>query len=118
DPRADRRDVALQVDPAQFGFGQLRVALIVRVVPAALLRVRTARLVAGAAVSEIVLGAGEHAARGGEGGALQPADRGLTELGDEGRVLAEALVGASPAIVARHGDARREHPVDARGADF
>ena len=65
-----------------------------------------------------MLGAGEHAAGRGEVGALQPAHRGLTELGDERRVLAEAFVGAAPAIVARHGDARRERPVDAGGADL
>ena len=48
----------------------------------------------------------------------KPAHRGLAELGHERGILREALVGAAPAVVPRHGDARREGPLDAGGADL
>ena len=98
---------------------QLRVALIERVVAARLRGVGDAGAERGAAVADVVLGAGEHAASArSRFGALQPAHRGLAELGHQRRVLAEALVRAAPALVARHGHARRERPVDAGRADF
>ena len=82
---------------AQLLFGDARVALV--------------HAGGGAAVADEVLGAGED---GGPGfrrwGVLKPAHGGgAQQLGQLGR-LAEALVGASPALVARHGDAGGERP--------
>ena len=64
-----------------------------------------------------VLGAGEHPVGVVElaGPALEAVDDGLHRL-HQPRRLAEALVGAAPAVVAGHADARRERPLRAGGA--
>jgi len=68
---------------------------------------------AGAAIAEVVLGAGEDAVGPAERVALKAAHLGgahdLRQFGG----LAKALVGAAPALVTDRGDARSESPVDA-----
>src|SRR6185369_11308030 len=108
----DRGDVAGKVQAAQLLFGDPGVALILAAKRAA--------------VAQEVLRAG-HDARGVDGGAgvhavtdvvLKPAHRGRAQaLGQLGR-LAVTLVGAAPAFISDHRDARRERPVDAGARDL
>src|SRR4029450_4822825 len=73
--------------------------------------------VLGVAVAGVVLGRGQHPVRVGQVAglrALEAVDRRL-HLDDQGRVLAEALVGPAPAQVPGHADAGREHPLGAGG---
>ena len=103
----DRADIALGMEPYQLAFGNLRVALV--------------HAVGRAAVAEEMLGGGcdlpglQLACEFRR--ALQTFDGGLCVLTHERRVLSEALVAAAPANILRHGERRRESPVDARRCD-
>ncbi len=85
-------------------------ALVDRVVAGRL--IVGAGAVGGQAVAGEVLGGGHHAVGIGEmaGRALEAVDRGL-HLAHELRVLAEGLVRAAPAVVARDADAGGERPL-------
>src|SRR5450756_228475 len=69
------------------------------------------------AVAGEVLRGGQHAVAISEmaGWSLEPVD-GRLHQDDELRVLTEALVGATPPVVLRSGDARREDPLGSAGA--
>ena len=99
----DRGRIAGAVNVAQLGRGRRIVALVV---PAL-----------GAAVADEMLGGGDDVAGAEEigraGHALQAFDHRPGIGADDLRILAEALVGAAPAIVADDGEGRREIPVDA-----
>ena len=95
-------DVAGQVEPPQLVFGDARVALVL-----AALR---------AAVGQEVLRGRED--RRAVGRLLEAADGGGAQARDQLGVLAVALVGAAPALVARDRETGREVPVDAGGRDL
>ncbi len=107
-PGLHRGDVAGQVQPPQLFLGDLRVALIL---PAER-----------GAVGQEVFRA-RHDARGvdraaGVDAVLEAAHRRRAQaLGQLGH-LAVAFISAAPALVARHGQARRERPVDAGAGDL
>ena len=69
-----------------------------------------------AAVAHEVLGAGQHRERIRAIVALEAPHRRLAQLRHQVRIFAEALVGAAPADILRHRDARREGPLDSGGA--
>ena len=115
----DGGDVAGHVDAPQVGLAHARVALVHRVVPGLVrLERHAARAVGGAAVAHVMLGAGQDAQRVLEVAALEAADGRPRQLGHERRVLGEALVAAAPTLVAGHGHAGCEDPLDARGPDL
>jgi hypothetical protein len=58
-----------------------------------------------------VFGAGEHALRAAEFAILQPSDRRRPQFSRKIGRFAEGLIRASPALVARRGDRRRERPI-------
>ncbi len=89
-PAARHRDALIDGEPGRVGAGA----------------------VVGVTVAGVVLRRREHAVaiRQVAGWSLEPVDR-LPEPRHEPRVLAEALVGPSPAIVERHADAGRERPL-------
>ena len=109
--RLDRRDVALQVNAAQGGFIDARIALIEAPAP-----LRGAER--GAAVAGKMFGAGQDGKRVGQVRALEAAHRRASHFLHQLRVFGETFVRAAPTYILRHRDARREHPLDAGGADF
>ena len=84
-------------------------------------RARERRVVRGAAVADPVLGGGEHLVRAGQVArvvALQARRSRRRHRRHQRRVLAERLVAAAPALVARDAQARRERPRHAGRADL
>ena len=67
-----------------------------------------------AAIADEVLGVAATAVGAARSSPWRPRIERRAELGDERRILAEALVGPTPAHVLRHGHDRREVPADAR----
>ena len=117
DACGDRGDVARQVNAAEVGVAQPRVALVERKVGGAAAS-REPRAEDRAAVAREMLGAGDHAQGIRKAGALKPLDRRRAEQSYHLRRFAEAFVRAPPAHVLWDGNAGPERPVDARGADF
>ena len=107
----DRRDVALQVNAAQGGFVDARIALIEALAP-------VPGAERGAAIAGIVFGAGQDGKRVGQVRALKAAHRRPRHFPHQLRVFGETFVGAAPTHVLRHRHAGRKRPLDAGGADF
>ncbi len=102
--RVDGGDIAGRVDLAQLLLGHQRVALI----PALIGRSVAEEMLGGRA--DVIL------VEKGRAAAFEaPHDRARI-IGDDARVLRIALIGPTPAIIARHRDRGCESPVHARGA--
>jgi len=71
-----------------------------------------------AAVADEVFGARQDGKRVGQVRALEAAHRRASHFLHQLRVFGETFVRAAPTYILRHRDARREHPLDAGGADF
>ena len=105
DARRDGRAVGRQIKPAQRRLVAHGVALV--------------HAVGRAAVANEMFRAGEHRrGRGGQLRPLKPLHRGEAQFRHQRGMVAVTFVGAPPAFVLRHGDARREGPADARAGDL
>jgi hypothetical protein len=94
------------VDVAQLRFGDPGISLVASVF--------------GAAIGQEVFGGGDDVRAAQEISAARLTLQSLHEhagvRGDDARIFGITFVGATPAIVLRHGDRGRERPVDAGGA--
>ena len=115
DSRFHGRDVPGQMEGVQGRLGDHVVALVQEVRAGCLRGRDRARAVGRAAIPQEMLGAGHHREGGVEIPALQPADVGGPQGGGEFRTFTVGLVGAAPALVPRHRDARGEVPVATTG---
>ena len=102
-PRRHRGAVGRQINPAQGVLISDRVALV--------------HAPLGSAVGQIMFRAGQHRKFIGQR-RLQSADLCRSQLRDQRRIVAKALIGPAPANVLRHCNAGRKRPVDAGAGDF
>ena len=72
----------------------------------------------GAAIADVVLGAGQDGKRVRQIGPLESADRRFTKLADHFGILREAFVGSAPPDVLWDGYAGTEGPLDSSSADL
>ena len=109
--RRNGREIPVQVEAAERGVVEPGISLV-ETIPRAVRQLQ-AGAEDGAAVAREVFGAGQHAQRIVESGALQSAYRRLAQHLHHGGRLAVAFISAPPAHVLWHRDAGPKRPVDA-----